>query len=223
VSADQRDRFHDNVPVAPVEVTNETKWFDDEVVKKADSPQMSMVSYQIKGTKFLAALIPLKLRLQDTPDAPLEHLYTLYVVLKHSFLSEAASNMSIFGRKDYLIFTLLGLLLILTLGFSAIIAYQTAHYIIRPLRMLNNKMINIMYSRGADDIELTIDEESSLELTLLYYEFKDLISAKKFENNDFMSKPDALAVIDLAEACNMFNEGSNPKAAGICYNNIANI
>lgn len=80
-----------------------------------------------------------------------------------------------------------------------------------------------MHSRGADDIELTIDEESSLELTLLYYEFKDLISAKKFENNDFMSKPDALAVIDLAEACNMFNEGSNPKAAGICYNNIANI
>jgi hypothetical protein len=184
---------------------------------------MSIVSYQINGTKFLAALIPLKLRLQDTPEAPSEHLYSLYVVLKHSFLSEAASSMSIFGKKDYYIFSLLGLLLILTLAFSAIIAYQTAHYIIRPLRMLNNKMINIMYSRGADDIELTIDEESSLELTLLYYEFKDLISAKKFENNDFMSKPDALAVIDLAEACNMFNEGSNPKAAGICYNNIANI
>jgi hypothetical protein len=37
-----------------------------------------------------------------------------------------------------------------------------------------------------------------------------------------MSKPDALAVIDLAEACNMF-DGINYKAAGICYNNIANI
>jgi hypothetical protein len=37
-----------------------------------------------------------------------------------------------------------------------------------------------------------------------------------------MSKTDALAVIDLAEACNMFN-GVNYKAAGICYNNIANI
>jgi hypothetical protein len=107
------------------------------------------------------------------------------VVIKHSYLEEAASSISIFGKKDYVIFTLLGLLLILTLAFSAIIAYQTAHYIIRPLRMLNNKMINIMYSKGADDIELTIDEESSLELTLLYNEFKDLISAKKFENNDF--------------------------------------
>ena len=52
--------------------------------------------------------------------------------------------------------------------------------------------------------------------------FKSLISTKRFENNDFMNKPDALAVIDLAEACNMF-DGSNYNAAGICYNNIANI
>jgi hypothetical protein len=47
-----------------------------------------------------------------------------------------------------------------------------------------------------------------------------LISTKKFENNDFVNKPDALAVLDLAEACNMF-DGTNYKAASICYNNIA--
>lgn len=72
-------------------------------------------------------------------------------------------------------------------------------------------------------MELVVDEESSQELTNLYEEFRKLISAKKFENNDFMYKPDALAVIDLAEACNMFLSDSNYKAAGICYNNIANI
>ena len=40
-----------------------------------------------------------------------------------------------------------------------------------------------------------------------------------------MDKPDALAIIDLAEACNMFYEDSpkNYKAAGICFNNIGNI
>ena len=37
-----------------------------------------------------------------------------------------------------------------------------------------------------------------------------------------MSKSDALAVIDLAEACNLF-DGHNYKAAGVCYNNIANL
>jgi hypothetical protein len=51
--------------------------------------------------------------------------------------------------------------------------------------------------------------------------FKTLISNKKFSNNDFLRKTNVLAVIDLAEACGMF-DGSNHEAAGICYNNIAN-
>jgi hypothetical protein len=37
-----------------------------------------------------------------------------------------------------------------------------------------------------------------------------------------MKKPDALAVIDLAEACYIY-EKTNKKAAGVCYNNMANI
>lgn len=36
-----------------------------------------------------------------------------------------------------------------------------------------------------------------------------------------MEKEDALAVIDLAEACNIF-EGKNYTTSGVCYNNIAN-
>jgi hypothetical protein len=49
-----------------------------------------------------------------------------------------------------------------------------------------------------------------------------MIKSKKFEKNDFKNKLDALAVIDLAEACNMFmsKDNLNYKAAGICYNNI---
>ena len=49
-----------------------------------------------------------------------------------------------------------------------------------------------------------------------------MISLRKFSNNDFMKKPDALAVIDLAEACYIY-EKTNKKAAGVCYNNMANI
>jgi hypothetical protein len=54
------------------------------------------------------------------------------------------------------------------------------------------------------DRDLEEGESSSKELSDLYNVFKDLISTKKFENNDFMKKEDALAVVDLAEACNMF-------------------
>ena len=132
-------------------------------------------------------------------------MYTLAVVLKENFITDKAQSVGAFESTDYLIFTLLGLLLILTLVFSSMLAYSTAHYIIRPLRMLNNKMVNIILSQD-EDAELTNnDEESSFELTLLYNQFKDLISAKKFENNNFMMKPDAMAVLDLAEACNIFD------------------
>jgi len=34
--------------------------------------------------------------------------------------------------------------------------------------------------------------------------------------------PDAFAVIELAESCNMFEKSKNYKATGVCYNNIAN-
>jgi len=49
-----------------------------------------------------------------------------------------------------------------------------------------------------------------------------LISGKKFSTNDFMKKSHALAVIDLADTCKIFEENQNWKAAGVCYNNIAN-
>ena len=72
--------------------------------------------------------------------------------------------------------------------------------------------------------DLKIAKNSSWEVTQLYKAFESLIKTKKFENNDFLHKEDALAVIDLAEACNMFlEESENIKAAGICFNNIGNI
>lgn len=76
----------------------------------------------------------------------------------------------------------------------------------------------ILNSHSSVDLEL--QEASSYELNELQANFASLISTKKFENNDFINKPDALAVLDLAESCNIF-DGNNYKAAGICFNNIA--
>ena len=73
--------------------------------------------------------------------------------------------------------------------------------------------------------DLQQEEQSCKEISNLYDVFRSMIKTKKFENNDFKDKEDALAVIDLAEACNMFMAESPPnyKAAGICYNNIGSI
>ena len=57
--------------------------------------------------------------------------------------------------------------------------------------------------------DLIIEERSSAELASLYEAFGSLIKTKKFENNDFKDKEDALAIIDLAEACQMFLKGGN--------------
>ena len=70
--------------------------------------------------------------------------------------------------------------------------------------------------------ELTEVKPSCFEIANLQDVFKKLISNKKFSNNDFLKQQsDVLAVLDLAEACNLF-DGINYEAAGVCYNNIAN-
>jgi len=85
------------------------------------------------------------------------------------------------------------------------------------------KMRDIITEGMKRDLEQ--EENSSREIGNLYEVFRQLIKTKKFENNDFKDKEDALAVIDLAEACNMFIEEETPnyKAAGICFNNIGSI
>ena len=55
--------------------------------------------------------------------------------------------------------------------------------------------------------------------------FKGLIQDRKFSNNDFLHKEEALAIIDLADICSNFEKLKPPnnRFAGICYNNIANL
>ena len=71
--------------------------------------------------------------------------------------------------------------------------------------------------------DLFMERKSAFEITHLYRSFQEVIRTKKFENNDFMEKEDALAVIDLAEACSMFQAQKHFKASGICFNNIGNL
>jgi len=64
---------------------------------------------------------------------------------------------------------------------------------------------------------------SSKEVEELKEMFSNLIATRRFEINDFLHKPDSFATMDLAQASTIFEQSRNFKAAGICYNNIANI
>ena len=101
--------------------------------------------------------------------------------------------------------------------------FTFAHLIVRPLRKLNVKLAEILdIFRSGGESEIKVVEQTSEELTILYEVFKQLIQDRKFQKSRFLQQEDALAVIDLAETCQMF-EKANYKAAGVCYNNIANI
>lgn len=77
-------------------------------------------------------------------------------------------------------------------------------------------------STNSEDSELIPGDDTSKELEELYAVFQQLIRDRRFQNNRFLEKEDALAVIDLAETCEMYQK-NNFKAAGVCYNNIANL
>jgi len=81
-------------------------------------------------------------------------------------------------------------------------------------------MYEMIDSTGGD--EILGDENMSKEILNLYNSIKKLLSNRRIFNNELHNKPDALAVIDIAEACTYF-DGKSYAAAAVCYNNIGNI
>ena len=59
-------------------------------------------------------------------------------------------------------------------------------------------MADILSQETLEDLQVTQDQKSSREITKLYELFQNLISNKRFTNNNFLWMPDAFAVIDLA-------------------------
>jgi hypothetical protein len=172
------------------------------------------------------SIIPIYLRMMYTtsPEYKGDHVMTLCLVYQEQTFINSLENTSILTPVFILNVIFMFCIVILTLVIATYISFKISHCIFRPLRKLNMKMRNIIVDGMKRDLD-SEDGESSKEIGRLYEVFRSLIKTKKFENNDFMEKEDALAVIDLAEACIMFNTELPPnhKAAGICFNNIGNL
>ena len=82
-------------------------------------------------------------------------------------------------------------------------------------------MYEMVENRGVGD-DFLGDDDMSEEIEKLYDSIRKLLSNRRILNNEFLNKPDALAVIDIAEACTLF-DGKSYAAAAVCYNNIGNI
>lgn len=115
--------------------------------------------------------------------------------------------------------------IVVAVGFACVLAISTES--LKPITVLNDRMRDLYYTWIHTGVlgDIPIDEHlQSKDISLLYQMFEKIISEKKFASNDYMHKSDTLAVIDLAEACYLFeSDGPNYKAASVCYNNIANL
>ena len=177
-----------------------------------------IVNFVLNGQNVSLLVYQLKLALTNY-DILLrrEHVLTLGVILP-----AVEVNVPVPLMTYVLTFvTLLSFSIIMALVWFCI--FQTTHRLIRPLRQLNERMLE-MLEEGNAEIEINIAESCS-EIKQLAHMFIGLIKDKQFSNNDFLEKEEALAIIDLAELCSNFEKMDPPnhRFAGICYNNIANL
>ena len=94
----------------------------------------------------------------------------------------------------------------------------------KPLRELNEKIIEILKEIGSQ--ELNEETKSSADIENLYKVFGNLILDWQFSKNIFLQRKDhedILSIMDLANTCQVYLKVGNYRAAGVCYNNIANL
>ena len=91
--------------------------------------------------------------------------------------------------------------MILSFLLSIYCVFQTSHTVVRPLRVLNARMNEILQSNNLNDA-LTPnqnDEETCREIKELQEQFSNLMSDYKFTNNELMNQDnDVIALIELA-------------------------
>ncbi len=102
--------------------------------------------YDLHGEKVTLAVTPIYLALEEGSNLKSLPMYYLGVVAKQSDLIANEETPVLFNENDYISLSILGLLLMLLLIFSAVLAYEVGHYIISPLRMLNDRLITIVTS-----------------------------------------------------------------------------
>ena len=98
---------------------------------------------------------------------------------------------------------------------------ETAKSIINPISDLCEVVKNI----ANDDLDADVTKNytpNSKEIDQLYQSFSKLKFIMKYANQEFLSGNDAQALINYANALNLYLELNQKEGVGITYNNIGN-
>lgn len=107
--------------------------------------------------------------------------------------------MVVFEPKDLIFYGTIFVCLVIALLASTVCVFQTSHAVIKPLRVLNMRMTEILQGDSYDQINLEGSSAGCKEIGDLQTQFSDLISDYKFTQNEFMKQEsDVIALIDLA-------------------------
>lgn len=91
----------------------------------------------------LLAISPIRLILSD--DDNFEHILSIGISMLETNATNDIRSIPIFDdQTSVLKLIILGLFLLLVFFIGVVVSYETSHYIIRPLRELNNKMREIL-------------------------------------------------------------------------------
>lgn len=154
-------------------------------------------------------------------DAPKNNL-TFYLGV--TFKNNNTVVIDTVPSSDYKYYIYFGAAVLCTVGIAIGFVYMSSHASIAGLRYLNAKLTELFSADTLEDLQVRDSQRTCEEIDSLITLFQGLISTKKFTNNEFLNMSDTLAVIELAESCQMFERETqiNYKATGVCYNNIAN-
>lgn len=144
---------------------------------------------------------PILIQIKDTQGLDDEELhnsrtYQFYLgVVLESFTIEV----NMFEVSQLVTFSIIIITLILSLCLSTYCVFQTSHHVIKPLRILNTRMMEILQQDNYDSVNLDSKVGTCKEISDLQEQFNDLISDYKFTQNEFMKQEsDVIALIDLA-------------------------
>ena len=128
------------------------------------------MSYKVNGVNQSLLLQNLFAFNSPTDDSEKKHIFSILLVLESKKIELN------FGESVYVVLIVSTVSLIVFSCLIFFVIFKTSHALIRPLRKLNTKMKEVMMDDDqGEPSELKADDDSSLEITLLYQSFQDLI------------------------------------------------
>ena len=83
-------------------------------------------------------------------------------------------------KDDWKTYVLIVCTLVFVLILTGLCIFQIAHSVIKPLRVLNSRMREILESKNLSEVTLVDENDTCMEINSLYVSFRSLLSDYKF-------------------------------------------